>query len=90
MLAPMCGMIDDTFTPAHHSCFLWLPVRLCIDFKILLLFFKVLYCLKKDYLSDLLQPCDRASRVFGHFETFGLFQSAEHKLLMGQCPGLLV
>lgn len=51
---------------------------------------KFFIVLKKDYLSDLLQPCDRASRVPGHFETFGLFQSAEHKLLMGQCPGLLV
>lgn len=61
MLAPMCGMIDDTFTPAHHSCFLWLPVRLCIDFKILLLFFKVLYCLKKKttcliYFSLVIEP----------------------------------
>lgn len=92
MLVPMCGP-DDWWqlsllpiTPVFSGYLSgYVLILKCFYFPL-----KHFIVLKKDYLSDLLQPCDPASRVLGHFETFALFQSAEHKLLMGQRPGLLV
>ncbi len=56
----------------------WLPIKFCIDFKILLLAYKTLYNLALRYLSDLIQPYT-PSRIL-HSSSMGLLHTPTARL----------